>query len=63
MQEHQSAPLVPPYLVRLLDQVLKGEASPEVAKSELGVGEITLGTLLRALIRQRATEQQWELPD
>lgn len=63
MQGQESAPPVPARLVPLLDRVLKGEAPLEAAERELELDERTLGILLRALIRERAGEQRWELSD
>ncbi|MGV3719291.1 MAG: hypothetical protein ACO1SX_00155 [Actinomycetota bacterium] len=53
-------PQVPPQTEVVLERVLVGKASPELAASLLNVTEYELGILLRALIRQRAVEQAWE---
>jgi hypothetical protein len=53
-------PRVPPQTEVVLERVLVGKASPELAASLLDVTEYELGILLRALIRQRTVEQAWE---
>lgn len=62
-QQDSAAPPVPQHLVRILDQVLMGRETPESAQGTLEVSEGELGILLRALIRERAKEQQWEFSD
>lgn len=47
----------------VLERVLTGRATPEVAVSLLDISEYELGVLLRALIRQRSNEQRWEYTD
>lgn len=47
----------------VLERVLTGKATPEMAVNLLEVSEYELGVLLRALIRQRSKEQRWELTD
>jgi hypothetical protein len=51
---------VPAQTEVVLERVLVGQAAPELAASLLGLTEYELGILLRALIRQRATEQAWD---
>jgi hypothetical protein len=47
----------------VLERVLTGRATPEVAVNLLDISEYELGVLLRALIRQRSKEQRWEFTD
>jgi hypothetical protein len=51
---------VPSRIEPMLERVLIGQATPEVATNLLEISEYELGVLLRALIRQRARDQFWE---
>jgi len=52
---------VPGHIEPVLERVLAGRAPLEVATKALEINEYELGILLRALIRQRAAEQSWEV--
>jgi hypothetical protein len=63
MQHENTPPPVPAYMEPLLERVLTGTADSTAVQGLFGVSERELGILLRALIRQRTVEQQWEFRD